>query len=102
MVPPSEALRATQEIDVGRRCHFEKRCRMGIIHDVKAEYLDPAGVQTPVSIYATDHAERLTCRSCGKQYVSRGKTDPGICRNCEAKENAMLIGGPLDGEKAYE
>ena len=78
---------------------------MGIIHDVKAEYMDSAGVQTPVLIYATDHAEHLTCRLCGKQYVSSGKHDPGFCRDCLREmdeENATLMGGPLDGHKAHE
>lgn len=44
--------------------------------------------------------ENLTCRICGKTYFSRGKNDPGICRECEKEQNATLIGGPLDGEKA--
>ena len=28
-------------------------------------------------------AETLTCKICGKEYVSRGKNDPGYCRECE-------------------
>ena len=59
-------------------------------------------IREPIVITAADHAERLTCRKCGKQYVSRGKHDFGICRDCEAKETAIMIGGPLDGKKAYE
>ncbi len=27
--------------------------------------------------------ETLTCKSCGKEYPSRGKYDPGYCRECE-------------------
>lgn len=54
-------------------------------------------------IYAEDHAEKFICKFCGKQYVSRGKFDPGnICRECEKKQNATLVGGPLNGEKAYD
>lgn len=74
---------------------------MGVIQDMKDE-LEESEIRTPVTIYADDHAERLTCRKCGKQYVSRGKNDFGICRDCEAKETAIMIGGPLDGKKAYE
>jgi len=44
--------------------------------------------------------EVLTCKYCGQEYASRGKKDPGYCKECEenlkyeqAKEN--LIGGPL-------
>lgn len=55
-----------------------------------------------VSIYAEDHAEKLTCSICGRQYVSRGKFDPGICRECEAKKNAHCIGGVYDGEPAHD
>lgn len=57
-----------------------------------------------VIIQAADHADKLTCRLCGKQYVSSGKRDPGFCRQCLREmdeENAMLIDGPLDGEKAH-
>lgn len=28
-------------------------------------------------------AETLTCRICGREYISRGKYDPGYCRECE-------------------
>ena len=58
-----------------------------------------------VSIYAENHAEKLTCRICGKQYISSGKRDPGFCRDCLREmdeENATLMGGPLDGHKAHE
>lgn len=41
-------------------------------------------------------AETMICKKCGKEYFSRGKYDPGICRECE-QEQAQLIGGPLDG-----
>ena len=52
-----------------------------------------------------DHADKLICRLCGKQYISSGKNDPGFCRQCLREmdeENAMLIDGPLGGEKAHE
>ena len=58
-----------------------------------------------VIIQAADHADKLTCRLCGKQYVSSGKCDPGFCRDCLREmdeENATLMGGPLDGHKAHE
>lgn len=60
------------------------------------------GGNPPVTVYAP--AEQLTCRICGREYVSRGKHDPGYCRECErnmqydqAKERP-LSGGPLDGQ----
>lgn len=57
--------------------------------------------QTPnVTIYAEDHAEKLVCSVCGKRYVSRGKYDPGICRECQKERDAALVGGPLNGEPA--
>ena len=59
----------------------------------------------PPIIIAEDHADKLICRICGKQYASRGKWDCGICRDCEKEEtrkNAHCVGGPLDGEKAYD
>ena len=28
-------------------------------------------------------AEILTCKYCGREYVSRGKDDPNYCRQCE-------------------
>ena len=49
-----------------------------------------------IEVYAP--AETLTCSMCGKQYVSRGRYDLGICRDCEhkmAKQNAPLVGGQL-------
>ena len=67
---------------------------MGVIQDMKEE-LEEMGIRAPVTIYAEDHAERLTCKRCGVQYVSRGLRDPGICRDCEKEEGYLLIGGPL-------
>ena len=74
---------------------------MAVIHDIynKTAHWKP---EPPISIYAEDHAEKLTCSKCGREYISRGKWDPGICRECEAKGNSHLVGGPLDGEKAYD
>lgn len=49
-----------------------------------------------VVIYAP--AETLTCKICGKDYVSRGKHDPGYCRDCEERmKEKKLVGGILDG-----
>ena len=70
---------------------------MSVINDMAAKIKN--WNQPPeVIIYAADHAEKLTCKVCGKQYVSRGKNDPGICRDCEKEKAAKLIGGPYDGE----
>ena len=74
---------------------------MSVIHDMTqkaAHWHEPP----KVSIYAENHAEKLCCTKCGQQYISRGKYDPGICRDCEAKQNAVCIDGPLNGEKAYD
>lgn len=56
--------------------------------------------EPPIIIHAP--AEKLKCSRCGKEYVSRGKHDIGVCRECEKEQNAMLIGGVYDGEKAYD
>ena len=72
---------------------------MGVINDMAAK---AAHWKPEVVIYAEDHAEKLKCSICGKEYVSRGKFDPGICRHCERAETektAMLIGGPYSGQK---
>ena len=54
-----------------------------------------------VIIFADEHAEKFTCATCGRTYVSRGKYDPGnLCRDCEVEKLAVLIGGPCNGEKA--
>lgn len=68
---------------------------MGIINDIydKVRYWKPI-------VYAP--AERLICSKCGKEYVSRGKHDIGICRDCEREQNAVCIGGVYDGEKAHD
>lgn len=49
-----------------------------------------------IEVYAP--AEIMTCSICGREYVSRGRYDPGICRECERNQtaaNAPLVGGPL-------
>ena len=74
---------------------------MALIHDM-TEKIKKWRDSIPVTIYAEDHAEKLTCRKCGKVYVSRGKQDPGICRDCEREQNAMCIGGVYDGESAHD
>ena len=71
---------------------------MSVINDIakkiRPDYQEPTIVHAPT--------ETLICKRCGESYFSRGKHDPGICRACEAKENAILVGGPLDGEKAFQ
>ena len=76
-----------------------------MIHQEELEALADDYIRPPIVIMAEDHAEKLICGICGKQYISSGKKDPGFCRDCLRKmdeENAGLIGGPLDGEKAHE
>lgn len=48
------------------------------------------------------HTEMLKCRICGAEYFSRGKYDPGICRECERERNANCVGGVYDGEPAHK
>lgn len=50
------------------------------------------------SITLNSYAETLICKFCGKEYISRGKYDPGYCKECGRE----LIGGPLDGRLAGE
>ena len=75
---------------------------MGVINDSTEKKKDWKPAE-PIVIMPADHADKLICRLCGKQYISSGKNDPGFCRQCLREmdeENAMLIDGPLDGEKA--
>ena len=74
---------------------------MGLIHDM-TEKTKAWRDTIPVAVYAEDHAEKFYCRICGKQYVSRGKNDPGICRDCEREQNAKCVGGVFDGEYAHD
>lgn len=56
----------------------------------------PNGENPHVMVFAP--AERIDCSVCGREYVSRGKYDPGICYECERRmkeQNAPLVGGPL-------
>lgn len=74
---------------------------MAVIHDIinKIRNWKP---EKPLIIIAEDHADKLICSKCGKQYASRGKWDCGICRDCEKEmvnEEAHLIGGVYDGQK---
>ena len=58
-------------------------------------------IAKPIIFYADENAEKFICSVCGREYISRGKNDPGnLCRDCEAEKIAVLIGGPFDGEKA--
>lgn len=53
----------------------------------------------PIVIYWP--APTIVCKICRQEYVSRGKDDPGYCRECEeAMKEHNLSGGPLDGEVA--
>lgn len=77
---------------------------MGVINDRTEKKKDWKPTE-PIVIMPADHADKLICRLCGKQYISSGKNDPGFCRQCLREmdeENAMLIDGPLGGEKAHE
>ena len=71
---------------------------MGIIDDLERKTRE----WQSVVITAEDHAEKLTCSICGKRYVSRGRWDSGICRECEKEKNAHCIGGVYDGELAHD
>lgn len=74
---------------------------MGVINDMAEK--DAHWKPNPaITIYAEDHAEKLTCSKCGKQYISRGKYGIGICRDCEREQNAHCIGGVYDGEPAHD
>lgn len=73
-----------------------------MINQDELENLADDFIREPIVITAADHAEKLICRLCGKEYVSSGKHDPGICRNCRREQDAILGGGPLDGQKAHE
>ena len=73
---------------------------MALIHDI-AEKVNP-DYKPSEPIYVHAYSETLVCRICGEKYFSRGKNDPGICRKCEQEQNATLIGGPFDGEKAHQ
>ena len=74
---------------------------MSLIHDM-TEKIKNWKPENPLYIFAEDHAEKLYCRICGKKYVSRGKNDPGICRECEREQNAHCIGGEYDGQPAHD
>lgn len=74
--------------------------RQDQLEEMADDYIRP-----PIVIMPAEHADKLTCRLCGKKYISSGKNDPGFCRECLREideENAMLVGGPLDGEKAHQ
>ena len=49
-----------------------------------------------MSIFINGPAETLTCKYCGRDYLSRGKKDPGYCKECERKmkgDTAPISGG---------
>lgn len=46
-----------------------------ILEDIDKENYPPVIVFGP--------CETLMCKFCGKEYPSRGKHDPGYCRECE-------------------
>lgn len=57
------------------------------------------GQRIEVTIIAKDHADKLTCRQCCKLYWSRGKYDPGTCRECEYRnQHGYVPAGKFDWE----
>lgn len=54
--------------------------------------------QTEERITINSYAETLTCKFCGGSYISRGKHDPGYCKECAM----VFLKGPLDGKKVGE
>ena len=53
-------------------------------------------------IHVSGNSETLICNRCGSAYLSRGKHDPGYCKECEMrydKSEEVFIGGPLHGER---
>lgn len=52
-----------------------------------------------MSIIINGPAETLTCKYCGRDYLSRGKKDPGYCKECERKMKGDMapISGGDDG-----
>ena len=68
---------------------------MAVINDIyeKVRHWKPLPT---ISIYAEDHAEKLKCSLCGNEYVSRGRWDSGICRECERKELEEMVGNAND------
>lgn len=63
--------------------------------------LEDVNKDDPPQIVIYGPAEMLTCKICGREYVSRGKHDPGYCRGCEKDlQEHKYSGGPLDGEVA--
>ena len=53
-------------------------------------------------IHASGNSETLICNRCGAAYLSRGKYDPGYCRECEmryGRTDDVFIGGPLNGQR---
>ena len=62
-----------------------------VLEDIPKENTPPIVIFGP--------GEILTCKVCGKEYVSRGKNDPGICRECE-EANRPLV--KQYGRRLYE
>ena len=73
---------------------------MSVINDIAKKIKPDYKPNEPVYVHAP--TETLICSRCKQPYFSRGKHDSGICRKCEQEQNANLIGGPYDGEKAYD
>lgn len=59
---------------------------------------DPNQDQSKEPIIINSYAETLTCKYCGGSYISRGKNDPGYCKQCAL----IFLQGPLDGKKVGE
>ncbi len=73
---------------------------MSVINDIAKKIKPDYKPSEPIYVHAP--TETLICRICGEPYFSRGKHDIGICRKCEAEQNANCIGGPYDGEPAHD
>lgn len=59
---------------------------------------DSNQVQSQEPIAINSYGELLTCKFCGGSYISRGKHDPGYCKECAM----VFLKGPLDGKKVGE
>lgn len=53
------------------------------------------------NILINGYAETLNCKYCGKTYTSRGKNDPGYCKDCE-REHGYASSYLSGGNEAFE
>lgn len=71
---------------------------MGVIRDTIGKFVNRKPAEH-VGIIAENHADKLTCSKCGKMYWSRGRYDPGMCRECEYQ---IIHGVPSGGMFEWE